>query len=724
MKNKITVLIPIIFLILSVLSGCDARNDSEDDDFTCPRIDDDTDDDETSDDDDNNDDNDDNDDDSGPLYPPDEGITVGDLFVQMVAGGAPGHDGTAIVIDENDGTSIAAVSGRILYVYSIDSENKWTRERVAYFASEPDMAIDSFGFLHVAYKSRHPDALGYATNISGQWETQTVDIAGGGGFSPAIAIGPDDAPWIGYLDSTATELKVASYQEKGWDIQTMINGTATIICPSIIVDRDNHGHISLTFTQGGVYAVYYINNTLGSWDMELLAVDSRRSDITMDPDGFIHVTHLNIDWWGRMSHSTNRTGAWVTEQFDSSSSFIGDSAILVDPEGIVHIAYGNVQEGLAIADNSQGEFLPKVISDAFGEGWYPSISEGQNGKIGIAYFNENDATLKITTRETNGWITKTVDSGQPVTGRIAQSAEGTTAATTGQNGLSFWKREDGLWYETVIESGKSFSALSFSIDSNNHGHIACKDGQTGHLVYATDAAGSWNLTSIYPANEVADMTSIRAEIPGVLRIAYFDVLTGELKITSKTGKSWNTEIVETVGAGHCVALVIDGQGDSHIAYEGAGHIRYATDKSGSWVIEQLDDAPYTGEYCSIALAADQSLRISYSDRNDNDLQFASNESGTWELSIIGAPGEAGTHNSLVLDTNDAAHILYRSDTDATLKYADNTAGGFSITTVDGFGNVGTDVSMILDESDDTLKVLYSGEYALWYAELPKGFQAE
>lgn len=724
MKNKITVLIPIIFLILSVLSGCDAQNESEDDDFTCPRIDDDTDDDETSDDDDNNDDNDDNDDDSGPLYPPDEGITVGDLFVQMVAGGAPGHDGTAIVIDENDGTSIAAVSGRILYVYSIDSENKWTRERLAYFVSEPDMVLDSSGFLHIAYRNRHPNALGYATNLSGQWETQTVDIVDVGGFSPTIAIGPDDAPWIGYLDSTATELKVAKYQEKGWDIQTVINGTATIICPSMIVDRDNHGHISLTFTQGGVYAVYYANNSLGSWAMEPLAIDSRRSDIAMDTDGFIHVSHLNIDWWGRMSHSTNRTGTWVTEQFDSSSSFIGDSAILVDSEGIVQVAYGNTQEGLAIADNSQGEFLPKIISDTKGEGWFPSINEGPNGKIRIAHFNNIDSALKITTRESSEWITKTVDSGKEVKGQIAQSAQGTFAATTRQNGLSFWKREDGLWYETVIEGGKSFSALSFSSDSDNHGHIACRDGRTGHLVYATDATGSWTLTPIYPASEVADMTSIRAEIPGVLTIAYFDVSTGELKITSKTGKSWNAETIETAGAGHCVTLAIDGQGDSHIAYEGAGHIRYATDKSGSWVIEQLDDTPYTGEYCSIALAADQSLRISYSDRNDKDLQFATYESGTWELSTVDSIGEVGTHNGLALDSNDAAHIVYRSDTDEALKYADNTAGGFSITTVDGFGNVGTDVSMILDESDDTLKVLYSGEYALWYAEFPKGFQAE
>ena len=722
MKKNFFVFPLTMFLVVILVYGCEINSPSGKDDFKCPANDDD---DSTATDDDDNDDNDDNNDndDSGPPYPPDEGVYIGDMFLQMVAGGAPGHDGTAIAADKAGQISIAAINGRILYVYSFSYEKSWTRERVAYFASTPDIAVDSSGFLHLAYKSNHPDALGYATNKSGTWETQVVDVESENGRSPSIDIGPGDFPRICYLDQSMTELKVATDQGKGWDIQTAVSGTVQIIAPSLSVDQNNHGHISFTFTQTGIYIVYYVTDSSGNWVKEQIAPDSRRSSIVLDANGFVHISHLNVDWWGRMSYTTNKTGEWVTIQFDSSSNFFGDSAIEVDSKGFVHIAYGNSQEGLRYANNAQGDLLTTIISDEQSDGWFSSMAIGTEGDIYVAHFNDDESALRVTSFENRNWTTQTVDSGKAVEGKIERSDNRIAAAVAGQKGISLWERKNGVWVEDSIEQENSFSALSLSFDPDGYAHIAYKDDATGELIHATDMQGSWIVTYADTTSDVGDMTSIRAGIPDVLKIVYFDVLTGELKVAGSAAKSWTTEAVENPGAGHCVALAIDALGKSHISYEGAGRIRYATDESGTWVIEEIDSTPYTGEYCSIALSSDGEVSISYSDRSNDDLKYAMKENGTWELATVDTAGVVGKYNSLALDSAQAGHIVYRSDSDSALKYAANPDGDFETIIVDGIGDVGLSTSMVLGDTDDSVHALYMGEYAFWYAVFPQMQQA-
>jgi hypothetical protein len=78
-----------------------------------------------------------------------------------------------------------------------------------YSTGRPSIAVDSAGKLHVSYQERAGYNLMYATNSSGIWVSEYVDIAGIVGTYSAIVIDSGDVPYIVYYDDTNRDLKYA-----------------------------------------------------------------------------------------------------------------------------------------------------------------------------------------------------------------------------------------------------------------------------------------------------------------------------------------------------------------------------------------------------------------------------------------------------------------------------------------------------------------------------------
>jgi len=99
-----------------------------------------------------------------------------------------------------------------LYVATRDPDlGAWNIQVVYddYHTATPSIAVDSAGKLHVSFYEYTGRNLMYATNASGVWVSEYVDVAGYVGQYSAVVIDAGDIPYIVYYDETNTDLKYA-----------------------------------------------------------------------------------------------------------------------------------------------------------------------------------------------------------------------------------------------------------------------------------------------------------------------------------------------------------------------------------------------------------------------------------------------------------------------------------------------------------------------------------
>ncbi len=155
------------------------------------------------------------------------------------------------------------------------------------------------------------------------------------------------------------------------------------------------------------------------------------------------------------------------------------------------------------------------------------------------------------------------------------------------------------------------------------------------------------------------------------------------------------------------SVALDSSDRVHISYIGGG-LKYATNSSGVWVIERVDDGVFVGWSTSLAIDSSDKVHIVY---NDITLTFkyATNASGSWVTEAVSVPLAA--YFSLALDSGDKAHISYcvldYYNQPDELKYATNASGSWTIETVDSDGSVGASTSLAIDSSDK-VHISYEG----------------
>ena len=109
-----------------------------------------------------------------------------------------------------------------------------------------------------------------------------------------------------------------------------------------------------------------------------------------------------------------------------------------------------------------------------------------------------------------------------------------------------------------------------------------------------------------------------------------------------------------------LSIAIDSNDDVHISYYDTTNkdLKYATDKSGSWVTTSIDTSGIVGHYTSIAIDSNDDVHISYLDTSNTDLKYATDKSGSWVTTSIDTSGQVGYYTSIAIDSNDDVHISY------------------------------------------------------------------
>jgi len=185
------------------------------------------------------------------------------------------------------------------------------------------------------------------------------------------------------------------------------------------------------------------------------------------------------------------------------------------------------------------------------------------------------------------------------------------------------------------------------------------------LSIATSAAGGWTIDSFDPEGTEGDQMAIVLAPDGVLHVAYLAEAPGgnELRCAVRGAAGWSIDVVTDRALDGQVALAVDGAGKRHVGAIGLDGAIYATDASGSWVVEPID--PGNGGF-GIGLALDRDGRphVAYGVLGwslDVDLRYAHRTGSGWVREEV---REGALHNGdafrFGLDDTGVAHVVYGS----------------------------------------------------------------
>ena len=231
---------------------------------------------------------------------------------------------------------------------------------------------------------------------------------------------------------------------------------------------------------------------------------------------------------------------------------------------------------------------------------------------------------------------------------------------------------------------------------DNSGNVST---QSGSVSVATDAGGTvgWDVETVYPGIEVG-IPDLAVDGNGKVHISFLDFTNDAIRYASNASGSWVLQTVDPVGRiGSYTSLAVDGNGRVHISHVDmvSNNLDYATNASGLWVLQTVDSAGGVISRTSLALDGNGKAHISYRDFTINELKYATNASGSWVSQTVDSSG-IPCDGSLALDGSGKAHISYADGASNDLKYASNASGSWVLQTVDSADFMGWATSLALD----------------------------
>ncbi|MBI4650759.1 tandem-95 repeat protein [Candidatus Desantisbacteria bacterium] len=479
----------------------------------------------------------------------------------------------------------------------------------------------------------------------------------------------------------------------------------------------------------------------GSWQTGFVDAPKYFSDMSQRSIAIDKITNNpHIVYGGyNLYHAYYNGSSWQYEIIDNDSGVGKYASIVMDSNNKIHISYSG-NNCLKYATNASGTWTTTIVDSIKYEyvGEYTSIAVDSNDKIHISYYDDSNNDLKYATNESGLWIITTVDSygyvGQYTSIAVDSNDKiHISYYDDSNNDLKYATNESGSWVTTTVDSyGYTGQYSSIAIDTNNKIHISyyydmpygnSNNPQRYKLKYATNESGTWTITTVDGDGRVGKFSSIAIDTNNKVHISYYyvgndyenyrDFSYNDLKYATNKSGSWITTTVDSnMEVGRYTSIAIDSNDKVHISYydDSNKDLKYVTNASDSWVRTTADSYEYVGEYNSIAvdskeynsIAVDSNdkIHISYYDDSNKDLKYATNSSGLWITTTVDSYGYVGQYTSIAVDSNDKIHISYYDDSNNDLKYATNASGSWVTTTVDSInGSVGKYTSIDIDSND-------------------------
>ena len=213
------------------------------------------------------------------------------------------------------------------------------------------------------------------------------------------------------------------------------------------------------------------------------------------------------------------------------------------------------------------------------------------------------------------------------------------------------------------------SNVSLAIDGSGELH-ACLES-TGTLYYGNTGSGVWILTPIdsLVAGAAGRYCSIAVDTNNAVHIAYLEASTNDLWYASNASGGWSSERVDqqsgtSTNSTYHTAIAIDSAGFAHIAYAhdfAENDMEYATNASGAWTSEKVDDSGTVGPASGIVIDSTDKVYVLYKEQADTrSLRLASRESGAWTSFVLSSSGFV-PGLSVSVDSSDKLHVVFSNE---------------------------------------------------------------
>lgn len=665
--------------------------------------------------------------------------------VELIAGGGPGRNGTALALG-NDGTRyLAAVEANQLKLFIIDPAGKTTSEEILFTsASGPALAIDEEGNLHIAFYNPQFPGLYYGTNSSGAWQFVAVHEGRSPRFRLSLALDSAGRVHIAYEDG---EIKYASNSSGEFIVEHIEDCSSKANCyPALALDSTDHPHVAycrLSVQTLGCHRLVHAYLNRKEWAVEDVNTEGEPgyfNTIAVDAEDHLHIASQN-EYMGYIEYNTNASGAWVTTSITQGPASLQDGVSLaVDAAGVPDVAFlkfsGAVDEFdrlyFARLETGAWDVTAVDVEDYYG---FPALKLDEQGRPSISYFGRTTGALRLASLADEAWSVETV--------RQAAIVDGIHKAAMDQDGalhicffekdpdrLAYATNATGQWLvETVPTEGYLLSRCSIALDDEKHlyiGYVAAANEQydaPSFALLASNAAGEWQSAIVSTTPWSGGDTAVAIEpSTGDILLSYFwtnpyNWWESSLIFARRAGDAWTRQKVDGGEMNGNLAYVLDLNGVSHFLFSRATitydfQLFYASNATGGWTSELLYDGFGVNNF-NCALTADDAgtpyLAVVHS-----GLQYVKQAGGAWQSETIPTGDGSPYWPSLILDNDARTRICYYDEAAQRLKYVTNQTGEWKRRTVDSKGDMGYYPVVALDPSG-TMHVVYQGEAALWHA---------
>ena len=216
------------------------------------------------------------------------------------------------------------------------------------------------------------------------------------------------------------------------------------------------------------------------------------------------------------------------------------------------------------------------------------------------------------------------------------------------------------------------------IDGNGllHGCIEFE----GNLHYGNTESGAWTFTALdgLVAGASGNSCSIAVDASNAVHIAYIETFSNDLYYASNISGNWSSARIDaqsgtSTNTIYHTAIATDSAGFAHIVYAhdfAENDLEYATNASGSWFSQKVDDAGTVGYASDIAIDSADRVYVLYEALTDGrPLYLATRDGGAWG-SIELSTSQFGQDLSMSVDSTDVLHIVFNNE-NGELSYLTN-----------------------------------------------------
>ena len=576
------------------------------------------------------------------------------------------------------------------------------------------LALDSQGNPHIAYCSITSNTVKYARLTEFGWHLETIGTHSVSS-SVAIALGPDDTPWVAY----SYDVQFCAYRSaEGW-VSTQICEYPNIT-NDIAVDSDNHPHVVSTNNFDNY--LHYDEFTGAEWqDTPMLYLDNNESvSVAVDSNNEPHIVYSLTP---SVQYTYRDNSTWHSSVIPNmGDEFCHHSQITLTDQDypIVSLRYTNYTDDrdtvlgsrTCIWNGSSWNVIPLPENVC-----YSTMCRANTGEFHYQCSNFNrweyykwtgaqwEQTVFSESTETgfNSTILQCTEDQitMAYVARITQTGAGTGGANIfrikiAESSDSGWRIEDVLTREdgfimsmdsTMREDGTIVFAYILSI-------WGASDERINELYYCEKNGGVWESELIEtwlneePYAWTHDICSITVDTGGVPHIVYTKTVTETIMyLATQSGSEWNLEFIsDDVSPTVSGDIPVKSGSDNYlwiliVRDIGNGNQLFAFKETASgWDEAIAFDTPV--HYPEMALDADNHIHAVFIDDAAENLKYLHYNGTQWLSEVIDDEFDSDFWPSdIELDSSGEPHVAYVEDIqreflhgDKDLRYAVRSQG--------------------------------------------------